>query len=800
MDSENTCIALLRCESEQEVQSVVEATPEMSDTTNWQPIDERDSNFNVVTNQASTGSKALAEMCTNMVDAVLMKHAFEQNVPLTGPDAPQSVLEGVRQLVALEGTLTGRLADADSDRPLREFATENLVVGVTGGTRRDESLCFTFVDNGEGQHSGDFQDTFLSLSRGNKTEIPFVQGRYSMGSSGVLSYCGDHWYKLIISKRFTRDGNWGWTLVRRRPTSGTPIAEYFHLQNEIQEFDAHQIWPLMLGSGQLDEAVAPRSGSIIKLYDYQMETRNISFRDIRESMNLNLVSTVLPIRLMDYRYRADPSRGGRRAQGVDERSLFGIEYLLLKSHAHEVDLRDDDEETVQGDRNHVGRINDPYLGRIDISVIVLPRELPGWLKPNRTRARVFHSVNGQVQFTDGRNYVSAQCRLPGLKDRVVLIVDASDLTEAAYNDVWKGDRESIRQTRRGAQYVDAVTQVIRNSQYLKDLQHQLREEELDNVVSRGSTELFQSLVNEDPNVAQLLPYGELVTTPRGPRPGPQEYVGQFSPSFLRLVGRRLRDDGIDIAVGGTRRVTFETDVVNDYFYRPDNRGDVLTSRGLSTLGYDCSLSNGRLVVNFSCANDHNLIGNTLTGRVGLTDDAMLQPIFENVNFNVLAERQPSPPGTSRPRRQVIDAPDVDPPQTQWMTRDGRLIDDAETEPWPEDYDDQDGGQVTDLGEEVKLYSINYDNAHFMNFLARQPNELSRRVATEQYRLAMLVSMLSIEDAFNRMESSPNKTELEEHIDEIRRLHAQSSATIVMTLTRTLPEIVNPSAIEDPDDS
>ena len=799
MDSQRTCMALLRCESEQEVQRVLDATPELLDPANWQPIDGRETNFNVVTNQASTGSKALTELCTNMVDAVLMKHALEQNVPLRGPDAPPSVLEGVKSLVALPGTMTGRLADADSDRPLREFATQNLVIGVTGGTRRDDSLCFTFVDNGEGQHPDDFQSTFLSLSTGTKTNIPFVQGKYNMGSSGVLSYCGERWYKLIVSRRYSRDGNWGWTLVRRRPTSGAPIAEYFYSGNRTQEFDADQIMPLMLNSDQPDEAVKPRSGSIIKLYDYQMES-SVSFRNIREALNLNLVSTVLPIRLMDYRYRAAPSRGGRRAQGVDERSLFGIEYLLLKSHAHEVELQIDEEEPVEGYRNHIGRIAHPYLGRIDISAIVLPKVLPGWLRPNSTRARVFHSVNGQVQFADGRNYVSTQCRLPGLKDRLILIVDASELTESAHNDVWKGDRENIRQTRQGGQYVDAVTDVIRNSQYLKDLQQRLREEELDNVVSTGSTELFQSLVNEDPNVAQLLPHGELVTIPRGPRPGPQEFVGRFNPTFLRLIGRSLRENGIDIAVGAKRRVTFETDVVNDYFDRPDNRGDVFTSSGLSTLGYDCSLSNGRLVVNFSCVNDPNLIGNTLAGKVGLTDDSMFQPIFEDVTFDVLAERRPDPSGPSRPPRPVIDAPNVEPPQTKWMTRDGRPIDDAETEQWHEDYGDQDGGYVSDLGDEVKLFCINYDNAHFMNFLAKQPNELARRVATEQYRLAMLVSMLSIEDAFSRMESGPNKSALEESIDEIRRLYAQSSATVVMTLTRTLPEIVNPSAIEDPDDS
>ncbi len=799
MNSQETCMRLLRCESEQEIQCVVDSMPEMCDPTNWKPIDGRYTNFNVVTNQASTGSKALTELCTNMVDAVLMKHALDQGVPLRGSDAPQSVLDGVKTLVGLPGTSTGRLSDADSDAPLREFATNNLVIGVTGGKRRDDPLCFTFVDNGEGQHASEFRNTFLSLSTGTKTEIPFVQGKYNMGSSGVLSYCGERWFKLIISRRFTQDGTWGWTLVRRRPSSGAPIAEYFCLNETIQEFHANAIQPMMLNSGSVDEVVTPRSGTIIKLYDYQMES-SVSFRNIRESLNLNLVSTVLPIRLMDYRYRADKSRGGRRAQGVDERSLLGIEYLLIKSHAHEIDRQIDEQETVQGERNHIGTISDPYLGRIDISAIVLPKDLPGWLKPNNTRSRVFHSVNGQVQFTDGRQYVSTQCGFPGLKDRIILIVDASSLTEAAHNDVWKGDRENIRRTRQGGRYVDAVTGVIRSSQFLKELQHHLREEELNDVISQGSTELFQSLVDEDPNVAQLLPFGELVSAPSGPRPGLREYVGRFNPTFLRLIGRNLREDGIDIPIGGKRRVTFETDVVNDYFDRADNRGDMFASGRLSKLGYDWSLSNGRLSVNFTCQNDATLVDKNIEGKLGLSDDSMFQPVFEDVKFNIVAERQSATPGPRRPPRDVDDTPRVAPPQTKWMTRDGRTIDEIGTDAWPQGFDDQDGGTTEDLGDDVKVYCINYDNAHFLNFLARQPNELSRRVAIEQYRLAMLVSMLSIEDAFGRMESGGPKTELEEHIDEIRRLHAQSSATVAMTLTRTLPEIVNPDALEDPDDS
>ncbi|OIN92086.1 MAG: nucleotide pyrophosphohydrolase [Anaerolineae bacterium CG03_land_8_20_14_0_80_58_20] len=49
-------------------------------------------------------------------------------------------------------------------------------------------------DNGEGQHPDDFPNTFLSLHRNNKTDIHFVQGKYNMGSTGAVVFCGTHRY------------------------------------------------------------------------------------------------------------------------------------------------------------------------------------------------------------------------------------------------------------------------------------------------------------------------------------------------------------------------------------------------------------------------------------------------------------------------------------------------------------------------------------------------------------------------------------------------------------------------------
>ena len=64
---------------------------------------------------------------------------------------------------------------------------------------------------------------------------------------------------------------------------------------------------------------------------------------------------------------------------------------------------------------------------------------------------------------------------------------------------------------------------------------------------------------------------------------------------------------------------------------------------------------------------------------------------------------------------------------------------------------------------------------------------------------MLVLMMGLEDAYSRMEQTDAKATLEESIDEIRRLSAKAAATVVMSIAKTLPSIVNPSSVADPDD-
>lgn len=809
MTSEELCIALLHAESEAEVTGVLEEVGSSAGTVSWHPLDGRETNFNVVTNQASTGAKALTELCTNMVDAILLRHAYAAGIDPTSDEAPRSVTEAVRELVRLRGAPSGILAEVDDPAYLREYAEANLVIGVTGA----DDPCFTFVDSGEGQLPEDFEETFLSLSSGRKSKIPFVQGKYNMGSAGVLSFCGRRWYKLIVSRRFDESSPWGWSIVRRRPSDGPPIAEYLKLDGQIPRFNRGTINPLLLGDGQPDDKVVRSTGTVVKLYSYVLG-QPANFRTIREALNENLLSTVLPFRLMDYRARPDSKRGGRRAVGVDERTVSGMDFQLRRLDDEQ---DDEDDPVLAGEPVHIADLHDPDLGTIRIQAIPLPRRLPGWLTPRRNRMRVYHAMNGQVQHKQGRAYLSSQnqCGFPGLKDRVVVLVDASELTEAAHNDVWKGDRETIRQTEIGGYYESQVTSAIRRSEALKKLEERIRHEETEQVARQAQTDLFQSVVSADPHIAQLLPGGTVVRLPGQTTSGnsEEEYEGRYSPSHVELVGNRLRASGVDIVIGESRRIRFRTDAVNNWLTRPDNRGSINFVRSDGTpagFGFRGELLDGSLSITIEVAVGQLVPDETFDTEIQLVDGGMPLPVTDEVKFRVVPER-PTRTGSGRGTRRRSGDDDGDGvsderglPENRWLTADGRMLGDEETRPWadvpPEfaDFNDQDGGYVAE-STDGKRYFINYDNAHFQHFLMRERVDTAKRVLTEQYRLSMLILMMGFEDAYSRLPNSDNKDDLEEWIEQFRRLAAQGAATVVMSIAQTLPQLINIDTVGDPDD-
>ena len=169
---EDLFAALLHAQTEQSVDDLLRANSIiLSSGCGWHPLDGNESNFGVIENQQSSPIAALIEKITNSIDAILMRRCYEAGIDPKSPAAPKSMQEAIHKFFHPENQ-TWYLS------PTRQKQAEEIQI-LADGPRMNTSL--VIYDNGEGQHPQEFENTFLSLLKGNKNEIPFVQGKYNMG-------------------------------------------------------------------------------------------------------------------------------------------------------------------------------------------------------------------------------------------------------------------------------------------------------------------------------------------------------------------------------------------------------------------------------------------------------------------------------------------------------------------------------------------------------------------------------------------------------------------------------------------
>ena len=309
--------------TEQDVEKVIEANPGFFKQDNWFPLGQNFSNFGVIENQQSNPIAALIEKVTNSIDAILTKRCHEENIDTKSHAAPKSMDEAVKKFFP-----DHKQWDLLS---FRKKQSENIQIVADGPPRNTSVIVY---DNGEGQHPEKFEETFLSLLRGNKNEIRFVQGKYNMGGSGGIVFCGKKRYQLIASKRFENTGNFGFTLIREHPltteeesTKKNTWYEYLKIENQIPSFPIDEM-ELNLNGRKF------KTGTVIKLYSYQFPSGYSGFaQDLNQSINEFLFEPALPILTVDKKERYPNNK-------VLELDLYGLKRRLEKAENDYVEIND----------------------------------------------------------------------------------------------------------------------------------------------------------------------------------------------------------------------------------------------------------------------------------------------------------------------------------------------------------------------------------------------------------------------------------------------------------------------------
>jgi hypothetical protein len=299
----------------------------------WHPLGGSENNFGVIENQQASPIAALIEKLTNSIDAILMRRCLESGIGPKSSAAPKSMHGAIETFFAQDYKnwhLTG----------IRRKQAQAIQILASGSRTKP---CLMIYDDGEGQHPGDFERTFLSLLQGNKNEISFVQGKYNMGGTGAIVFCGEHRYQLIASKRFDGSGDFGFTLIRKHPLSAEEKKtkkntwyEYLKIDGKIPSF------PIT----ELDLGLAGRkfmTGTIIKLFDYQLPSgsRGGLPQEVRRSLNQFLFEPALPIYLKDSPERYPNNK-------VLEGDTFGLKRRLEEDDSKYIEEHFTDELSHKG--------------------------------------------------------------------------------------------------------------------------------------------------------------------------------------------------------------------------------------------------------------------------------------------------------------------------------------------------------------------------------------------------------------------------------------------------------------------
>jgi len=122
----------------------------------------------------------------------------------------------------------------------------------------------------------------------------------------------------------------------------------------------------------------------------------------------------------------------------------------------------------------------------------------------------------------------------------------------------------------------------------------------------------------------------------------------------------------------------------------------------------------------------------------------------------------------------------------------------QTDPWPADFNEHDGGMIEDLGEEGVVYKVNYDNAYHLKYRLQQRGDVAREVVTEKYILGMRILMLGYEHALRSLQdgNGGDGEGVAEFADDFRRMAARGAASTVLALAENLPKIVDQSSVGD----
>jgi hypothetical protein len=652
----------MRADSEQAVIDALTEAGYWNEPTAWRLFGDNENNYSTIGNQQSRAEAALVEKIVNSIDARLVNASLTHDVVPESPHAPQSIREAVARFFEKRTGNLGPDAGRVKNWPPSQRTDEArlITVAATGFKPEQGDACITIADAGEGQTPSRFPETFLSLHRTNKMRIPFVQGKFNMGGTGALQFCGRNNLQLIVSRRnpallqsaSPSDAHWGFTVVRREaaaPAGPGAVAArsstYTYMapsNGEVLTFDGDEL-PIF-PEGQDAYGRAAQWGTLIKLYEYEMKGFRTNIvaggQGLLRRIDLLLPEVALPIRL--YECRSYKGHSGS-----------------FETNATGVGVRLDDDRQVNLESDFPASAVISALGQsMRVTIYAFKR---GKAEDYRLSQGVIFAINGQSHgYLPVDFFRRKSVGMSYLADSLFVIVDCSEIGSRAREDLFMNSRDRLRDNELRRDIEDQLESVIKDHAGLRALANKRRQEDIASKLddSKPLAAMLERLIKDSPALANLFSMGTRIPNPFAPQGvtvSNEPFKARRFPTYFRFKERKYGQVLEREAFLNRRpRVTFETDAENSYFSRDEDPGQVdvqlhLRGEWKPITSFSLNLSNG--VGNLNCPLPYDAeVGNEVTYRVRVTDPSRIEP-FENVfvlKVRSAAQSTDSPkPGTPK---------------------------------------------------------------------------------------------------------------------------------------------------------
>lgn len=747
MSPHDLCLEIMQLDDEDDVIKALESAGYWDNVDCWRDFGDNENNFSTAGAQQSDATAAFVEKLINSIDARLMNAVQMADIDPKSRHAPQSVQEAVAKFL-ITGDRHGVIKNW-TEKEKSEHAAKIAVVA----TGSKSSPSFTIVDKGEGQTPSNIPYTFMSLNSSNKLKIPFVQGKFNMGGTGVFRFCGERSIQLLITRRNPNlvdhsnydDLKWGFTIVRRDPPRGAERSSVFRYlapydegkeKKGVLRFRASEL-PLFPTQGD-PYTRNTEYGSLIKLYNYKVRQKShILVRSgLRNAIDIRLPSPALPIRFHECR---DYPRSG------PSEILVGI---LLKLYDRQ------EKQLEQGFPIHTGLTVDGQTFNLSTYGFKVKQAESYFTAGDG----VLFSVNGQTHGKLPRRFFrTKRVRLDYVSNSMLVHVDCSNIDAKHQEELFMNSRDRLADSPFRRELEQSIEEYLGNDEKLKKFAEARREEILKEKTKDDKSfgDVLMRIMKTSPSLANILARGSRIIDINEPPTASteSEFEGKQFPTYFRF--RRKKYGFIhqrQCEVGRTTSITFDTDAENDYFFRSRDVGKWKLVCIIKDTGETKEIKHNRIGVTDGVATLRLRLprdieaGETVQIRLEVSDITQAEPFLNVAELNVIPpQNKPQSKSSSTPSR-ARGFPKVDLPVAQWVKKN-----EWKSNSVTEDFDTTSAVAITarpnEQGRQLYDFFLNEDNIYLNNELRK--SDKTADLIKEQYRIGMVLVGLAL------IQSSPD---------------------------------------------